>query len=318
MNTAELLRTVLFVGAVGAVYLCALWMFSRSRKSKAQNLPLSGRFVRTRRLVYFLAILGILCFAYGRWIEPRWLQVTRVSLTSNSLPTGANLKIIHLSDLHSERAALLETRISALVAAERPDLIVFTGDLANSADGVKTAERLFRSLSAIAPTYAIRGNWDYAAYSDSRVYQRSGVTLLRDRADRLTVRGNDVQVVGAEFADERFAARILERSEPDHFTIFLAHTPDEILPVATTHRANLFLAGHIHGGQIALPFYGALVTLSKLDKRFESGLYRVEDTYLYVSRGIGTEGGAAPKVRFAARPEIAVISIEGTRAPSTQ
>ena len=63
---------------------------------------------------------------------------------------------------------------------------------------------------------------------------------------------------------------------------------------------DLYCAGHIHGGQIALPFYGALVTLSKYGKRFEAGLYRVGETWLYVNRGIGMEGerllgsGSAP------------------------
>jgi predicted MPP superfamily phosphohydrolase len=59
-------------------------------------------------------------------------------------------------------------------------------------------------------------------------------------------------------------------------------------------RANLYLAGHTHGGQVALPFYVALVTLSRFDKKYESGLQRVGNTYLYVSRGIGMEGGPAP------------------------
>lgn len=63
------------------------------------------------------------------------------------------------------------------------------------------------------------------------------------------------------------------------------------------------------GGQVALPFYGALVTLSRFGKRYEAGLYRVHDTWLYVNRGLGMEGGWAPRVRFCARPEITVIEL---------
>jgi predicted MPP superfamily phosphohydrolase len=66
-------------------------------------------------------------------------------------------------------------------------------------------------------------------------------------------------------------------------------------------------AGHIHGGQVALPFYGALVTLSRTGKTYESGLYRVGGTWLHVSRGLGMEGGHIPRVRFWARPEVTVI-----------
>jgi uncharacterized protein len=90
--------------------------------------------------------------------------------------------------------------------------------------------------------------------------------------------------------------------------LFMYHYPDEIENVAG-HRVDLYCAGHTHGGQIALPWYGALVTLSKFDKKYESGLYRVSDTFLYVNRGIGMEGGQAPRVRFCARPEVTVIDI---------
>jgi predicted MPP superfamily phosphohydrolase len=70
-----------------------------------------------------------------------------------------------------------------------------------------------------------------------------------------------------------------------------------------------YLAGHTHGGQVALPFYGALATLSAFGKEFESGLHRVADTWEYTNRGIGMEGGAAPRMRFAARPEVTVIEV---------
>jgi predicted MPP superfamily phosphohydrolase len=72
---------------------------------------------------------------------------------------------------------------------------------------------------------------------------------------------------------------------------------------------DLYCAGHTHGGQIALPFYGALITFSQFDKRFEAGLYDYKGMALYVNRGIGMEGGMAPRVRFGSRPEITVIDV---------
>ncbi len=60
---------------------------------------------------------------------------------------------------------------------------------------------------------------------------------------------------------------------------------------------------------MALPLYGALVTLSKFGKKYESGLHREGQTWLYVTRGIGMEGGPAPRVRFFARPEVTVIEL---------
>jgi hypothetical protein len=85
----------------------------------------------------------------------------------------------------------------------------------------------------------------------------------------------------------------------------------------TNLGCDLYCAGHIHGGQIALPWYGALVTLARFGKRFESGLYQVGSTALYVNRGIGMEGGAMPWGRFCAGPEITVIEIQPSpRSPA--
>ena len=64
-----------------------------------------------------------------------------------------------------------------------------------------------------------------------------------------------------------------------------------------------------------MPFYGALVTLSRFGKRFESGLYRVGATWLYVNRGIGMEGGRGARVRFWSRPEVTVIDIYPASVP---
>jgi predicted MPP superfamily phosphohydrolase len=77
-------------------------------------------------------------------------------------------------------------------------------------------------------------------------------------------------------------------------------------------KIDLYLAGHTHGGQVALPFYGALITLSKTGKKYESGLHHLSNTYMYTNRGIGMEGGKAPRVRFCARPEVTVIDISNS------
>jgi predicted MPP superfamily phosphohydrolase len=92
----------------------------------------------------------------------------------------------------------------------------------------------------------------------------------------------------------------------------LYHKPD-LVPEISARRFDLYLTGHTHGGQVALPVYGALITLSKFGKRYESGLYREGETAIYVNRGIGMEGGAAPRVRFCAKPELTVIELRPAR-----
>jgi predicted MPP superfamily phosphohydrolase len=310
LTGAQLARAAILVGSVGLVYFLAARFFIRSRAMKAYGEPPTRAFLFWRRVVYGLAITGIACMAYGRWIEPRWIETTHVHLTAKSLPPGATLRIVHLSDTHCESRPLLETELPALVAAERPDLILFTGDLANDERGISTAERLLHELTAIAPVYAVRGNWDLHHWNRSTGYGDAGVVLLDTESASLTIRGSKIRIAGVGADHSGASLRLLATVPQDGFVIFLDHYPDEIERVAAQGRANLYLAGHTHGGQVALPFYGALVTLSRFDKKYESGLNRVGNTYLYVSRGIGTEGGS-PKVRFAARPELAVIDVTG-------
>jgi predicted MPP superfamily phosphohydrolase len=97
---------------------------------------------------------------------------------------------------------------------------------------------------------------------------------------------------------------------PGAYTILLYHTPD-LAEAAAAAGVDLYLAGHTHGGQIRLPWYGALTTSSAYGKRFEAGLYQVDLMSLYVSRGIGLEGLRLPRARFLCPPEIIVIDMIG-------
>lgn len=87
------------------------------------------------------------------------------------------------------------------------------------------------------------------------------------------------------------------------------HTPDLVEDLEPP--PDLYLAGHTHGGQVALPFYGALVTFSRFGKKYEAGRSQVGPTTLYVNRGIGFEP-SLPRVRFMARPELTLIDLVGT------
>ena len=96
---------------------------------------------------------------------------------------------------------------------------------------------------------------------------------------------------------------------PNAPTVLLYHTPD-LIEVAAAEGVDLYLAGHTHGGQIRLPWYGALVTASRYGKRFEAGYYQVGPTQLYVSRGLGFEGLGAPRARFLCPPEIVELEVQ--------
>lgn len=309
MPTSEVARVVLFVVCVGGVYVTACVMLIGVVCRRLLRLPSpSKKLVLFRRIIFGLAGAGALCIAYGYFIEPYWPAVTNVRIASPKLSAKTDLiRIVHISDLHCDRKPRLEPRLPALVAAECPDVIVFTGDCTNSPDGLPNFKRCLTELAIIAPTFVVKGNWDIWR-RDVDLFGATGATELDGHAVELDIKGTAVWFAGAPArASDRIEAALT--SFPDNaLTVFLYHYPDVIYDVAA-RRVDLCFVGHTHGGQVALPFYGAVITRSKFGKRFESGLYRVEDTWLYVNRGIGMEGKIAPRVRFCARPEITVLEV---------
>ena len=96
---------------------------------------------------------------------------------------------------------------------------------------------------------------------------------------------------------------------PDAVNILLQHSPD-FLEEAAEAGYDIYLAGHTHGGQVRIPFYGAVITMSRFGKRYEAGLYSMRDTRMYVNRGLGLEGGWAPRIRLFCRPEVTVLNLQ--------
>ena len=308
MSRIELIRCFIFIGAVGLVYLTAASLLVHRLARGPQK-----SFRAFRNSVYLAAVAGLGCMAYGYFVEPYWPDVTRVEIRSSKVTSP--LRIVHLSDIHSDPKVRLEGKLPGLVAAERPDLIVYTGDSINEKAAVDVFRTCMRDLNQIAPVLAVRGNIDDWFFPDIDVFESTGARELKNESVNLEIRGNPITLIGVPlgprtgYGGVAKAYALLETAPQDRLVVFLHHYPDLIPEVAGTGKVDLYCAGHTHGGQVALPFYGALVTYSVYDKQFESGLYDVNGTKLYVNRGIGMEGGSAPRVRFCARPEITVIDI---------
>ena len=313
MSTAETVRVLLFVSVVGTVYAAAGLVAIRwaIRKWLRHGTEPVGRQILIHRLVMGLAGLGILCIAYGYYVEPYWVQVTHSRITSTRLPKGTRpLRIVHLSDLHCDPRRRVENELPDIVAAERPDLIVFSGDAINSPEGLPVLKECLSRMAKVAPMFVVRGNWDAWYWRGLDLFGGTGVQELDGTAMKLEVAGTTIWMAGVSVESEGQAQFALAQVPTGACTLFLHHYPyPDVVREADQPRVDLFCAGHIHGGQIALPWFGALVTLSKFGKQYEAGLYRAGPMWMYVSRGIGMEGGRAPRVRFCSRPEVAVIEV---------
>lgn len=314
MGPGDEVRLAVFLTVVGAIYVAAIAIVVRrvGRRVRHEPAPARGTARRVANGVLVLAVIGLLCLGWG-FVEPYTLSVTRVRITSAKLSKGARpIRVVHLTDVHSDPSPRLEERLPDAVAAERPDVIVFTGDAVNSEAGVPVFRRLMERLSKVAPTYGIDGNWDVWLVPEGDRYGDTGATKVDGRATKLSIAGTDLWITGVAADGADRGGRALEGVPPGALTLFLYHYPEpEVVPDADrlAGRVDLMLAGHVHGGQVALPFFGAILTLTRHGKKYEHGLFDVGGMHLFVSRGIGMEGGHAPRVRFCAPPEIAVIEI---------
>lgn len=262
---------------------------------------------RLDRALFAAAGVGLVPLAYARWVEPRRLETVTAALPLAERAAGAApVRVVHLSDLHSPSNAAVHAEIVARVRALRPHAIAFTGDAVNHAGGLPAARALFAELRAIAPTFAVRGNRD-AVLGDVSPFAGTGVVEL-DGASAPLDGVPGVAFVGASSPRGWGRVRAALRAAPTGtVTVLLGHSPD-MADDAARWGADVYLAGHTHGGQVALPWYGALWTGSRFGKRFEAGRYRVGAMWLYITRGVGMEA-TLPKVRFLARPEVTALEL---------
>jgi predicted MPP superfamily phosphohydrolase len=224
------------------------------------------------------------------------------------------LRIVHLSDLHSESQVHLEQKIPLVVAALKPDVIVFTGDSINSMDALPIFKRCMTELARIAPTFAVYGNHDSRDRRNVSFFGGTGVKALNGKSATIDFEGKKIWIGGVAIDREWLIPAMFKNMPKDAYSMYLYHFPAGI-ETASEHNVDLCLTGHTHGGQVRLPLYGAVITRSKFGKQYEAGLYKVGNTNMYVNRGIGMEGGFSPRVRFLCLPEITVINVEGEAAP---
>jgi predicted MPP superfamily phosphohydrolase len=252
------------------------------------------------------------CFGYGNLIEADWVQTTRTEIKVSEPVLGLDrFRIVHLSDLHLERVGRRERRMIEQVLEAKPQLIVLTGDYLNVREGAVALHEVLGALKAPLGVIGVEGNWD-TKFVSGEIFQRAGATWLVDDTRVLEREGRRLRVVGQGMTPSRTLKELLPPKDDGAYTIFLHHLPDAIDELRKRdpgQRIDLFLCGHTHGGQVCLPFWGAVITLSKYHKKYERGLYTVDGVPMYVNRGVGSGGGGVPHVRFLARPEVAVIDL---------
>ncbi len=277
-------------------------------------------------VLWFLAALAAALAIWGLAIEPRRLEVTRLTVPLARLPEELRgLTIGHLSDTHLRSrpaSRQLAERACAALMAQRPDLICISGDLANHAEHMEEALNLLRLLHAPLGVFLVLGNHDcdatmedYLAGNPScdtaqqawaRALAPTGVVLLHNQSHTLQVHGRRIVIagIGDLSAGQDDLPAALAGAASGDLHLLLCHTPDAIdLPDATW--ADLLLVGHTHGGQLQLPGLGSVwAPVWRLRER-ASGLLRLNHTLLFVNRGVSS----AFPARINCRPQVAILEL---------
>ncbi|MCL4501065.1 MAG: metallophosphoesterase [Deltaproteobacteria bacterium] len=229
------------------------------------------------------------------------------------LPFGRDLRVVQLTDIHAglymTRAEI--RRYAAQVAALEPDLFVLTGDyISNSIEFLPDCVEEMAKVRARYGTFAIMGNhdrWFGKQHDILAMFRQHRITFLLNAHRVIHTEQGSLAVAGiddlrAGYPDLAGALHGLDSTVP---TILLSHRP-EIFPLAVSHKIPLTLSGHYHGGQIKLGLPGLSISVAHLVSPYPEGLYRVKDSHLYVSRGIGT---TFTPIRLNARPEVTLLRL---------
>ena len=280
------------------------------------NHPRRRRPLRTVLVLLILLLAALFCIRRGNTA----LQVTRTDLTFTDLPAGFDgCRIAVLSDLHGAEFGENNRNLFSTLVEESPDYIVYLGDLEDHCRGPAAgyAETVAAGLTAIAPTYYVTGNHEWAIGDVPALKERltsCGVTVLSNQFLTLERSGDAIVLAGIDdpngYADQKTPEELATEvygACGDPFWVLLAHRNDHFASQYSLLGADLVLSGHGHGGIIRLPFTDGLLSTDRtLFPSYPAGLYQENGSCLFVTRGLGNSG---PSFRLFNRPEVAVVTL---------
>ena len=284
-----------------------------------------------QRVIYcvmmFLNIVIILAFL-SYLIGLIWIDISRYEISSTKIPKSFDgYTILQLSDLHSKSFGENHEKLMKKVDAEKPDIIVLTGDMVNIKD-FSTFYSLAEKLTEKYPVYYIVGNHELRLslqkYNELLVGLRHiGVNVLNNKSISLFKNNERIALTGftlplSNYANKlkniehkELSAKTMEQfigtSEKNTFQILLSHNP-LYFDTYSDWGADLTFSGHIHGGLIKLPIIGGILSPERtFFPKYFAGKYEKDSSTLIVNRGLGN---GTINLRIFNNPEISVIKLK--------
>ena len=269
-------------------------------------------------LFFFLAVAILIL--WGIFAEPNILVIRNIDISLKKWHSEHNsLKIVFLGDLHTKPIDLDRLkRVVSKVNDQKPDIVLSIGDYVN---GNSYKETLYprviaKELGKIKSKYGfytVLGNHDYD-YNPLRIrkeLEKNGIKVLENDTLPLDIEGKRLWLIGIQdfsVCHTHLDYNTKQVSDEENPVILLSHTPDVFPEV--DERIELTLAGHTHGGQVVIPFYGPIYVPSKYGKKYSKGYFEEKNKKMFVTGGIGT---SVFPVRFNNFPEIIILNIKSDK-----
>jgi uncharacterized protein len=295
-------------GSFGHVRLAAWGVFLHGPLLLLGSAALLWRSKRGWAMVFVATAITTLTVAVDAFlIEPTWLEVSHVQITSAKVKHRT--RIVVIADLQTDSLGKYEREVFRRARDEKPDIVLLAGDYLQipQQQWQTLADELHEilrevDLTSTARVFAIRGNIDQAQWAS--VFQGLDIATIHN-TQSFDLDG--LRLTCLSLWDSINSSLQLPGGDPATFHVVLGHVPNFALgPI----DADLLIAGHTHGGQVRLPIVGALTTNCRIPRWRAAGLTDLPgNRKLFVSRGIGMEREMAPPMRFLCRPELVVIEL---------
>jgi len=279
-------------------------------------------FARNINIIIFLIVISLIIFF--TW-QNNAVGITKHIYRNEKIPKGFDgFKILHISDFHNKN---FHGRLTDKIKKINPSVIVITGDLIDRRrTRMHVAVQFIKEIIEIAPVYYVSGNHEQLSDSYSELkyeLNKVNVQILDNLYLKLNHDGDEIGLMGlpdpvalqnkktySRSNNTKYAESILEKllndSDTD-FNILLSHRP-ELFNVYRAMKIDLVFSGHAHGGQIRIPFLGAILSPNQgFFPKYSEGMIVEEETSMVVSRGLGN---SLFPLRVFNRPELVVVSLK--------
>jgi len=266
-------------------------------------------------LVFLSFIVIILGLSTKIYLDTNVFKVNEVQFYSNKLPEGSEITVLQISDLHNKVFGDNNGKLVNSVEKLNADIIVITGDLVDrGTDNFNNVFSLIERIMAINNNvFFVSGNHEWGnAYTVEFLngLRERKVTILNNKNIQIMENNMTLNLVGVDDVSTNLenSPKAFNNVYQEQYTILLSHSPG-IMEKYNDIRADLILSGHTHGGQVRIPYIGALVAPNQgFFPQLDKGTYQVgPNQYLYIDSGLGTS--IAP-IRFLNQSQLSLIKIK--------